>query len=362
MTRDLLWVSLPDQRARRELYWMSQMPRTHVRALAANSPDGDIDWVPTTYRRPIKRFVEAGALAWARGLEDQDPADFDWVATLELCSLVTGQAARWRDTRGPARRPLQAVVTWENLPGQPLYKIPPYRQAVAASRNADLYLCMVEAARDHLLALHFDPARIRVVKPGVDTELFRPADSPVEEPVAVFCSPLAGNKGIDRVLDAFRLVRNELPAARLLVAGRGPLEDVVRREASRPGSGVELRGSLDTVGVAQLLREGSVFVTAPRPTWKWTEQLGLAYLEALATGLPIVTTRCGSNEEAVRPPNDLLADDVEELAGALHKWLSDADLRASVGRENRLHVETHHDLRTQCVEMGAAFGSVEQMR
>ena len=94
MTRRLLWVSLPDQRARRELYWMSKMPGTSVTALARQEPVGDITWVPTTYRRPIKRFIEAGAFAWARGLDRQDPGDYDWVASLELCSLVTGQASR----------------------------------------------------------------------------------------------------------------------------------------------------------------------------------------------------------------------------------------------------------------------------
>ena len=68
MTRELLWVSLPDQRARREVYWMSRMPQTHVTALAREAPDGEITWVPTTYTRPIKRFIEAGAFAWARGV------------------------------------------------------------------------------------------------------------------------------------------------------------------------------------------------------------------------------------------------------------------------------------------------------
>ena len=94
--RRMLWVSLPDQRPRRELYWMSRMPDTDVTALAAQEPVGDITWVPSTYRRPVKRFVEAGALAWVNGLQRQDPASYDWVTTLELCSLVTGQASRWR--------------------------------------------------------------------------------------------------------------------------------------------------------------------------------------------------------------------------------------------------------------------------
>lgn len=69
MTRELLWLSLPDQRPRRELYWMSRMPGTHVTAMAREEPFGDLTWVPTTYRRPVTRFIEAGAFAWAQGLD-----------------------------------------------------------------------------------------------------------------------------------------------------------------------------------------------------------------------------------------------------------------------------------------------------
>ena len=356
--RRMLWVSLPDQRPRRELYWMSRMPNTAVTALAATEPVGEINWVPTTYRRPITRFIEAGAFAWARGLDAQQPSDFDWVTTLEVCSLVTGQASRWR-SRGRGRGPRQAVITWENLPDQPLYQLPPYRQAVASARNADLLLCMVDAARDHLLFNGFDDARSRVVKPGVDTALFTPATTPVADPVVAFTSPLAPNKGIDRILEAMSLVRRTIPEARLVVAGRGPLEPLVQAAAADPAQQVTLVGSLDARGVADLLRSAAVFTTAPRPTWKWTEQLGLAYLEAMACGLPVVTTRCGTNDEAVIPPNDLVADDVEAIAAALLGWLSDPARRAVVGSANRTHIVAHHDLATQCAAMGAAFADIE---
>lgn len=360
MTRRMLWVSLPDQRARRELYWMSRMPATEVTALAAQQPEGDLTWVPSTYRRPITRFIEAGAFAWVQGLGEQNPADYDWIASLELCSLVTGQASSWRRRARRRGQPVrQAVITWENLADQPLYKLPPYKQALDSCRDADLILCMVDAARDHLLDNGFDDDLIQVVKPGVDTELFHPAESPVEEPVIVFCSPLAPNKGIDRLLDALPLVRATVPQARLLVAGRGPLEPLVREAAAEPDSGVEHVGSLTTAGVADLLRRGAVFATAPRPTWKWTEQLGLAYLEALATGIPIVTTRCGTNEEAVPPPNDLVADTAPALAEALIRWLADPAERARVGAANRAYALAHHDLATQCARMGQAFSRLD---
>ena len=181
-----------------------------------------------------------------------------------------------------------------------------------------------------------------MVKPGVDTEVFRPAASPSLEPRVVFTSPLAPNKGIDRLLEAMAIVRLSVPEARLTVAGRGPLEPLVASAAADPSTGVDYVGTLDTAGVAHLLREGAVFATAPRPTWKWTEQLGLAYLEAMASGLPVVTTRCGTNDEAVTPTNSLVEDDVEALADALVAWLRDPARRALVGAENRAHVLRNH--------------------
>src|SRR6266511_4625171 len=194
-----------------------------------------------------------------------------------------------------------------------------------------------------------------VVHPGIDTDLFHPPDRPVTEPVAAFVSPLASNKGLDRVLEAFRLVTARIPEARLLVAGRGPLEPEVRREAERRPGAVTYLGPLHREGVAATFRQAAVFVTAPRPTRVWNEQFGLAYVEAMASGLAVVTTACGSNHEAVRPPNERVADDPEALAEALLGFLGDPARRARVGGENRRVAVEHHELRRQCGRMGAAF-------
>ncbi len=72
------------------------------------------------------------------------------------------------------------------------------------------------------------------------------------------------NKGIDRVLDAWPLVTAAVPEARLVVAGRGPLEGLVRERAATDPS-IEFLGSLPGDGVAELLRTVAVFVTAPPP-------------------------------------------------------------------------------------------------
>jgi phosphatidylinositol alpha-1,6-mannosyltransferase len=350
----MLWFMLPDQRPWRELHWLSLMPGAAVTAVGSPRPPEAVDFAERGYVRPTRRFVEAGALAWLRRLgELSGPAvdQADWVTSLELCSLVTGQASAFARRRG--RR--QAVLVWANDPDIPLYRLPPYRQAVRRALGADLFLCFVEAARDHCVALGLPPERCPVVLPGIDTELFHPPAAPVTEPVAIFVSPLAPNKGVDRVLEAFRLVRARLPEAELRVVGRGPLEPLVRREAARPGTGVTYLGATSREGVAVELRRAAVFVTAPRATRVWNEQFGLAYVEAMASGLAVVTTACGSNHEAVRPPNERVADDLEALAEALLGFLADPGRRAGVGEENRCVAVEHHELRRQCARMGEAF-------
>jgi glycosyltransferase involved in cell wall biosynthesis len=351
--RRVLWASLADQRPGRELHWMSLMPGTRVTAVGDPRPQADVDWIPSRYRRPVRRFVEAGALAWLRDL-DRVGGGFDWVASLELCSLVSGQAGRWARRNGVQ----QAVVTWENLVHQPLYHLPPYREAFRRSLDADLLVCWVHAARVHLLEHGVDDDRIRVVHPGVDTDLFHPPGQPVDEPVAVFVSPLAANKGIDTVLAAMRLIRRAMPEARLVVMGRGPLERLVRTAAAAD-EGVTYLGAGSAADVAKALRSAAVFVTAPRSTWKWNEQFGLAYLEARASGLPVVTTVCGTNHEAVPPPNLRTANSAEALAEGLRVLLCDPAERARIGGWNRRHVMANHELAAQCARLGEAFASRE---
>src|SRR5438046_7889569 len=120
-----------------------------------------------------------------------------------------------------------------------------------------------------------------------------------------------------------------------------------RREADERPEAVTFLGPLDRAGVAAALRRARVFVTAPRPTPVWNEQFGLAYVEAMASGLAVVTTACGSNHEAVRPPNERVPDDPEALAEALLGFLADPARRARVGAHNRRVAVEQHELRRQ---------------
>jgi alpha-1,6-mannosyltransferase len=130
---------------------------------------------------------------------------------------------------------------------------------------------------------------------GVDLEEFRPAAHRLTGgvPLLVLCSRLSREKRPDLAVEALRVMHHAGLPARLVVAGSGPLAASLRRRAR--GLPVELVGHLaDRSAVASLLGAADV-VLAPGPV----ETFGLAALEALACGTPVVAASTSAVAELV---------------------------------------------------------------
>ncbi len=152
---------------------------------------------------------------------------------------------------------------------------------------------------------------------GVDLEQFRPATHPPTDgvPLLVLCSRLSREKRPDLAVEALRVLHRGGFPARLVIAGSGPLTASLRWRARRLP--VELVGHLaDRSSVADLLGAADV-VLAPGPV----ETFGLAALEALACGTPVVSASTSAVAELVeggagrsaRPEPRALAAAVAEL-------------------------------------------------
>jgi alpha-1,6-mannosyltransferase len=130
---------------------------------------------------------------------------------------------------------------------------------------------------------------------GVDLEQFRPATRPPagRVPLLVLCSRLSREKRPELAIEALRVLHLAGCPARLVVAGSGPLSASLRRRAR--GLTVQLVGQLaDRSAVAGLLGAADV-VLAPGPV----ETFGLAALEALACGTPVVAASTSAVAELV---------------------------------------------------------------
>lgn len=121
---------------------------------------------------------------------------------------------------------------------------------------------------------------------GIDTSAFRPGPGeraafglPAERRVVLMVSALIESK---RVLEGLRAVAR-LPEAFLVVAGDGPLREAVDREAARLLPGRFLRGTFPHERMPALYRSADVFLHTAAG-----ESFGNVYVEALASGLPVV--------------------------------------------------------------------------
>lgn len=208
-------------------------------------------------------------------------------------------------------------------------------QALADLRRTNV-VCVTDELTREALSAGLDPERLSRVPNGVDVEAV--AAAPIvrlrgEAPTVLFLGRLDRAKGADTLVRAFAAVIQEVPTARLVLAGegpeRGPLEALVG--ALGLGSCVDLLGRRDDP--FGLLRGATVAALPSR-----SEGMSNTLLEALAAGCPVVATGIDANREVAGDAGAALLvppDAPGALADALVRLLRDHDLRAALGRAAR---------------------------
>jgi phosphatidyl-myo-inositol dimannoside synthase len=156
-------------------------------------------------------------------------------------------------------------------------------------------------------------ARMTRLAPGVDSEAFRPGagGAAVRErlelagrPVVVCVSRLVPRKGQDTLIRAWPQVRAAMPDAALLLVGGGPYAGRLQRLAGRLGvaGSVIFTGSVPWPELPSYYDAGDVFAMPCRTRRHGldVEGLGIVYLEASATGLPVIGGDSGNAPDAIR--------------------------------------------------------------
>jgi phosphatidyl-myo-inositol dimannoside synthase len=199
-------------------------------------------------------------------------------------------------------------------------------------------------------------ARSRMVQltPGVDDEVFRPGCGGDEirkrhgltgRPLVVCVSRLVARKGQDVLVRALPAVQRRVPGAALLIVGDGPHRPAVERLVDRLGlrRDVVLTGRVPWSETPAYYDAGDVFCmpTRTRLAGLEPEALGICYLEAAATGLPVVAGNSGGAPDAVlEGENGLVVDgrDVGQVADRVATLLLDRDLARRFGERGRAWV------------------------
>jgi len=199
-------------------------------------------------------------------------------------------------------------------------------------------------------------ARMARLHPGVDAGTFHPdqeARQAVrdryglgERPVVVCVSRLVARKGQDTLLRAWPTVIAQVPDAMLLIVGRGPYAKSLRQLAGRTGisGSVIFTGPVPQEDLPAHYAAGDVF-SMPCRTRRGgldVEGLGIVYLEASATGLPVVGGDSGGAPDAILPGETgyvVGGRDVAALADRLAALLQDPAGARAMGEKGRAWVE-----------------------
>jgi glycosyltransferase involved in cell wall biosynthesis len=223
--------------------------------------------------------------------------------------------------------------------------------------------CVCDAIRDEAVSLGLDASKTVVIRPAVDTREFTPAShepGPVLHLLAV--GALTWRKGYEYALRTLRRVLDHGVTARLSIVGAG--EEVQRLRCAidemRLREHVILCGTLAPMQIRELLREADVFLHS-----SLGEGISNSVLEAMACGVPIVTTEAGGMREAVTDGQEgfvLAARDVDGAARAIEHLAQDAALRRIMGARARATAEARFDLPDQVAQFKALYERLAQTR
>ncbi len=227
-------------------------------------------------------------------------------------------------------------VWWSRVPGarQALRRIGQEVDALGVI-SAYTRLYIADALRP------VDRSKLVLLPPPVDLSAFTPATDPVARTVLA-AARFVPQKGLDRLLAAWPRVVEAMPDARLRIAGDGPQDASLRRQASRLPS-VEILGARQHHEMPGFLAGGSVFVSPVRTRLGglYAEGLGVVTCEAAACGLPVVVGSSGGAPDTVIDGvtgSIVDAEDPAQLAAAIVRWLGDPDAARAAGVAGRAHV------------------------
>ncbi|MCU1502817.1 MAG: putative glycosyltransferase [Ilumatobacteraceae bacterium] len=158
-----------------------------------------------------------------------------------------------------------------------------------------LTLTPSEATRLDLLGLGFRPDRVVAVNNGVD-EFFEPGGERSTDPLVVCVGRLAPVKRQEEVIEAAVAARRRVPCLRLVIAGDGPMEPLLRERIAAHGAGdwIHLAGRLDRRQLVDLYRAAWLVTSA-----SLAEGWGLTLTEAAACGTPGVATDVSGHRSSV---------------------------------------------------------------
>jgi colanic acid/amylovoran biosynthesis glycosyltransferase len=261
------------------------------------------------------------------------PSDLAWLATSFGNRVRTADESPWSWS--------MTVHGWHEFVAERHHSL---GEKVAA---ADFVICISDFTRSQLMrqvdAVHWPKLHVRHC--GIDPAMFRPAERGAAPADTILCvGRLDAEKGHLVLIDALGLLRERGVAATTVLVGAGPWRSAIEARVGELGltDVVRLTGAIGQDEISGYYRRATLFCL---PTF--IEGLPVVLMEAMASGLPVVTTPVNGIPELVETgvTGVLVAPGRPDLlAVALERVLRDPALRAALSRAGRERVVAEFDI------------------
>jgi phosphatidylinositol alpha-1,6-mannosyltransferase len=202
-------------------------------------------------------------------------------------------------------------------------------------------------------------AKMHQLLPAVDSQQFNTSNRDqgnelrtqigfADRPVIVSVSRLMARKGHDQLIKTLPKVQEQIPGAALVIVGEGPYRNKLEKLVSHLSleQDVHFTGKVPFADLPKWYAVGDIFAMPCRTRsagWD-VEGLGIVYLEASATGLPVIAGDSGGAPEAVESDQSgyvVSGTNQDELVNRIVQLLADAQLRDQMGQFGRNWVQTN---------------------
>lgn len=261
--------------------------------------------------------------------------DVDVVIVLEVFSSLSHQFVEYCKNNNKKC----VVIVYELIARHPLNFLPThYFNRKYSIRNADHFVCVSNKAKESLLRLGAKDERVSVVYPGIDMAIFGLVAQKEPSKNILFVGGLKEHKGID----LFLRLADELMldgSTGMGVVGDGPFSKMVQEYADKYDNFIYY-GRVANSSLPDIFCKYGVYLMPCREMSRFgikitAEQFGFSFVEAMASGLAVITTECGAIPEIVTNNNIVVKqDDYESLRSETRDLLLVQDRIARIGREN----------------------------
>ena len=212
------------------------------------------------------------------------------------------------------------------------------------------------AVKEHLESEHHD--RGRTVYSGIDLSVFKPLTDVEKEWDIAFMGRLEAMKSVDLFPEMLSLLKTRFPALKMMMTGEGSLKNWLFNEFEKRNvsSIVDYRGVVETAAVPLMINKSRLFLYPSR-----REPFGLSIVEAMACGVPVITTDVFGPREIIRHNYDGFAvppDDARALADAVEHLLSDEKRREQIVQNALKTVEEKYDIKNHGRQLVAIYQEI----